>query len=119
MILNDFPAGMILESPVRVKCILNQHPASGIRFSKQQQGKYMKMLKETQVKKWLVLLLGACLTLGWAGCSNSQSDSEDVADDTVEVMEDAAEEAADAVEDAAEDAEEAVEDAAEDSDDAY
>ncbi|MDA3874587.1 MAG: hypothetical protein PF795_11595 [Kiritimatiellae bacterium] len=67
----------------------------------------MKTLTKKQLMKWLTLLLTGCLTLGWAGCSDSGSEMEDAADETADAMEEAADDAADAVDEAADEAEDA------------
>lgn len=60
----------------------------------------MKTLSKKQLVKWLTLLLTGCLTLGWAGCSNSDSEMEDAGEETMDAMEDAADSAEDAADDA-------------------
>lgn len=74
----------------------------------------MKTLPKKQLKKWMILLLGGCLTLAWAGCNDAGDDMEDAGEATM----DAAEEVGDAAKDAADDAGDAMEDAADDAGDA-
>ncbi|MEX2607568.1 MAG: hypothetical protein WD708_09495 [Kiritimatiellia bacterium] len=59
----------------------------------------MNTLTKKQIKKWLTLLLGACLTLAWAGCDDAGDELEDAGDATMDAMDDAG----DAIEDAADD----------------
>ncbi len=78
----------------------------------------MKTPSKNQLMKWLTLLLGACLTLAWAGCSDS-TETAPTMEETMDAAEETAEDTADAMEDAAEDAVDAAEDAADEVSDGY